>query len=251
MIVPSHFIPLAAPGMTALALKWMFDSKSPFYIRPRLSLDLITWGLRFMRAANAEHVARSAPVLRDLSLASRALYEQLADETKNDFGLVRRGLLMLCQTQHALDDEAGVATRARELGLAAEVVSATRAAELDPDVRMTMAGAIYFPLDCHLSPQRLMPTLTRLTRAAGVKFHWSTDVTHWRASAGHVDAVLTTRGEFAADEFVLASGSWSPRTIRSLGLKLPMQAGKPICLMMKTPHCRECIPMMSANRALI
>jgi len=26
MIVPSHFIPLAAPGMTKLALKWMFDA---------------------------------------------------------------------------------------------------------------------------------------------------------------------------------------------------------------------------------
>src|SRR6476619_1137554 len=68
MIVPSHFIPLAAPGMTSLALKWMFNAKSPFYVRPRLSAELIGWGLRFMRAANADHVARSAPHLRDLSL---------------------------------------------------------------------------------------------------------------------------------------------------------------------------------------
>ena len=236
MIVPSHFIPLAAPGMTSLAFKWMFNAKSPFYIRPRLSLDLITWGLRFMRAANADHVARSAPVLRDLSLASRALYEQLADETKNEIGLVRRGLLMLCKTQHALDDEAGVAMRARELGVAAEVVSAARAAELDPDVRMTMAGAIYFPLDCHLSPQRLMPTLLRLTRAAGVKFQWSTEITGWRTTAGHIDAVLTARGECAADEFVLAAGSWSPQTVRALGLTLPMQAGKGYSVTLPRPR---------------
>ena len=177
MIVPSHFIPLAAPGMTSLALKWMLNPKSPFYIRPRLSVDLLTWGLRFMRAANADHVARSAPLLRDLSLASRALYEQLADGTANDFGLVRRGLLMLCATQHALDEEAAVAQRARELGLGAEVVSAARAAELDPAVRMDIAGAIDFPLDCQLAPQRLMATLLRLSRAAGVKFEWSREVT--------------------------------------------------------------------------
>ena len=226
MIVPSHFIPLAAPGMTKLALKWMFDSKSPFYVRPRLSADLIAWGVRFMRAANADHVTRSAPLIRDLSLASRALYEQLADETSNDFGLVRRGLLMLCKTQHTLDDEARVAARARELGVPAEVVSAARAAALDPAVRMDIAGAIYFPLDCHLSPQRLMATLLRLSREAGVKFQWSSEVTGWRTTRNRIDAAVTTRGEIIADEFVLAGGSWSPAMVRGLGLRLPMQAGK-------------------------
>ncbi len=73
MIVPSHFIPLAAPGMTTLALKWMFNPKSPFYIRPRPSLDLLTWGLRFMRAANADHVAPSASFPSAARQASLAL----------------------------------------------------------------------------------------------------------------------------------------------------------------------------------
>ena len=76
MIVPSHFVPLAAPGMVALGLKWMWNPESPFYIRPRFSPELLRWGWRFMRAANAAHVARSAPLLRDLHLASRACYEE-------------------------------------------------------------------------------------------------------------------------------------------------------------------------------
>ena len=236
MIVPSHFIPLAAPGMTKLALKWMFDSKSPFYIRPRLSADLISWGLRFMRAANAVHVSRTAPLIRDLSLASRTLYEQLADQTKNDFGLVCRGLLMLCKTQHTLDDEAHVATRARELGVPAEVVSAARAAELDPDVRMAIAGAIYFPLDCHLSPQRLMGTLLGLCQSAGVNFQWSTEITGWRSTNARLNAAQTTRGEIVADEFILAGGSWSPAMVRGLGLKLPMQAGKGYSVTLTQPR---------------
>ncbi|MBP9873609.1 MAG: FAD-dependent oxidoreductase, partial [Haliscomenobacter sp.] len=43
MIVPSHFIPMAAPGVIAQGIRWMFDSKSPFYIKPRLDLDLAQW----------------------------------------------------------------------------------------------------------------------------------------------------------------------------------------------------------------
>ena len=35
MITPSHFVPLAAPGAIRLALKWMWNSESPFYMKPR------------------------------------------------------------------------------------------------------------------------------------------------------------------------------------------------------------------------
>ena len=59
MIVPSHFVPLAAPGMVKLGLKWMGNPASPFYIKPRLDADLLDWGLKFWRAANPEHVRRS------------------------------------------------------------------------------------------------------------------------------------------------------------------------------------------------
>src|SRR5438045_8638031 len=42
-ISPSHFIPLASPVIIRQGLKWMLSSSSPFYIQPRLNLDLIRW----------------------------------------------------------------------------------------------------------------------------------------------------------------------------------------------------------------
>src|SRR4051794_1560722 len=39
-VSPSHVIPLAAPGMVALGMKWMLSSRSPFYIKPRLDAEL-------------------------------------------------------------------------------------------------------------------------------------------------------------------------------------------------------------------
>src|SRR5258706_8700000 len=104
MIVPSHVVPLAAPGMVAMGLKMMLNPESPFYIRPRLSLELMSWAWKFYRACTPAHVGRAAPLLRDLSLASRACFEDLAGE--NDFGLVKKGLLMLCRREAALEEEA-------------------------------------------------------------------------------------------------------------------------------------------------
>ena len=56
MIVPSHIIPLAAPGMIAKGLRWMLSPTSPFYIRPRMSGRLIKWGSLFYKNSTAAHV---------------------------------------------------------------------------------------------------------------------------------------------------------------------------------------------------
>jgi len=61
MVVPSHFVPLAAPGMVALGLKWMWNPESPFHVQPRLDLSLIAWAWRFWLASTKAHVRRCAP----------------------------------------------------------------------------------------------------------------------------------------------------------------------------------------------
>src|SRR6201986_3442475 len=80
MIVPSHFVPLAAPGMVEQGIRWMFNSKSPFYVRPSLNPELFGWRLKFLKSANKQHLEHSAVPLRDLSLLSKQLYLDLAKQ---------------------------------------------------------------------------------------------------------------------------------------------------------------------------
>ena len=77
MIVPSHIIPLAAPGMISKGIRWMFNSKSPFYVKPRLNGDLLKWGLKFYAHANHRHVNEAIPVLKEISTLSKQLYRLL------------------------------------------------------------------------------------------------------------------------------------------------------------------------------
>ena len=238
MIVPSHFIPLAAPGMVKLGLKWMWNPASPFYIKPRLSLELFDWAWKFWRASTAEHVRRAAPLIRDLSFASRACFEELAALPGNDFGLVKKGLLMLCKSQHALDEESKMAAQAVALGIPAEVLDAKQTAALDPDVRMDIAGSIYFPKDCHLQPDRFLNGLQNQLTAASAQFIWNGEVIGWRVGRDrHVGAVRLRDGrEIEADEFILCGGSWSPSVVQGLGLKIPIQAGKGYSLTLPKPR---------------
>jgi D-amino-acid dehydrogenase len=236
MIVPSHFIPLAAPGMVKLGLKWMWNPESPFYIKPRFDGELLDWGIKFWRASNAEHVRRSAPLLRDLNFVSRALFEEFAAQTGNEIGLVTRGLLMLCKTQHGLDEEAKFAAHANQLGVPAEILDAKQTAKLDPGVTMDVAGAVYFPKDGHLSPEKYLAALQRQGEQAGVKFEWNAEVNRLVVRENNIATVRTSRGEFSADEIILCGGSWSPVIARDLGLKIPIQAGKGYSLTLTQPR---------------
>lgn len=79
-ISPSHFIPLATPGIVSQGLKWMMSSSSPFYIKPRLNIDLMRWGMTFWKKSNAKNVEDSAPHLNNLLQLSR---ERMNDLKKN------------------------------------------------------------------------------------------------------------------------------------------------------------------------
>lgn len=234
MIVPSHFIPLAAPGMVAMGLKWMWNPESPFYVKPRFSAALLSWGMKFWAASSRERVTAAAPVLRDLHMLSRECFSELA-ASGMDFGLVQKGLLMLCKTQHGLDEESKTAAMARPLGIPAEVLDPKQTAALDPHVTMDIAGAVYFPMDCHLQPERYLAALQAGLEKPGVECLWNTPINGWKMEGGKVRAAVTARGEIAADEFVLCGGVWSEQLARPLRLALPMQAGKGYTLTVARP----------------
>ncbi len=243
-ITPSHFIPLASPGMVAMGLRMMRNPESPFYIKPRLSWDLLAWSWRFWRACSAARVERAAPFLRDLNLASRACYDDFAKEWGNDFELVRGGLVNVFQTQAKLDHEIHVAEMAHKLGVQAEVLDAAGVRRLNPGLTVETIGGVYFPQDWHLTPPRFMKTILGKLESANCQFAWNADVTGFDVRGRRLHAVKTTTGDIAADEIVLAAGAWSAVVARTLGLSLPMQAGKGYSLTVPNPIERPTVPTL-------
>ena len=52
-VCPSHFIPLAVPGVVRSGLRWMLDASSPLYIKPNLNRDFLKWAWAFNKSANS------------------------------------------------------------------------------------------------------------------------------------------------------------------------------------------------------
>jgi D-amino-acid dehydrogenase len=61
IIVPSHSVPLASPGVISQGMKWMFSASSPFYIKPRMDPELLRWLWLFQRSCTKRHVEQATP----------------------------------------------------------------------------------------------------------------------------------------------------------------------------------------------
>jgi D-amino-acid dehydrogenase len=226
-VCPSHFIPLATPGIVKQGLRWMLNSTSPFYIQPRLNTDLIKWGWHFIRSANAKHVANSAIPLRDIALFSQVLYEQWNTLPGFQFAYEKKGLLEIFQTKEALHHAEQTAAAATAIGLSGtRVISKQELATLEPHIAIQSLGALWFPGDAHLYPAKLMEQLTHHLIANQVQLLSPVQVTGFETQQKQITGVHTNRGLFSADAVVLAAGSWSSELTQQLKLSIPLAAGR-------------------------
>ena len=225
-VSPSHFTPLASPGMVLKGLKWMMSSSSPFYIKPRLNADLARWSYSFWRNANAKTMNRNIPHLNNILQLSRELTSQIKDDLGNHFHMEEKGILMLYKEEKTEKHEIDLARRARELSIEALVYSAREIQDLEPDVEVNVKGGVLYPGDSHLNPGEFMKTLKEHLEKNNVVFRLDSTVTGFEKSAGSVKAVLVGDEKIDCDELVLATGSWLPLVSSQLGIKLLLQAGK-------------------------
>ena len=225
-LTPSHIIPLAAPGMISKGFRWMFNNSSPFYIKPRFDLDLVNWGMKFIKSCTSEHVQKSMKSILDINLLSKKLFIEMQQSNTFDFHLESKGLLMAYKTSLAEREEAKAASWAKDLGITVKQLSKEEILKIQPKVPMEVAGAFMYESDAHTTPELFMNNLKNHLMSRGVKFFLDTVVSSFQKKEKKIETLNTNKGIFKADEFVIATGAWTEGILKELGIKLSIQAGK-------------------------
>jgi D-amino-acid dehydrogenase len=235
LVVPSHSIPLAAPGVLAKGIRWMLNPESPFYIKPRLDRALLSWLWKFRAACKPRQMERSLAVIRDLSFLSLELFDQIAAIEGLEFCFEKKGMLSVFKTEKGLEEGRKEAQFLDEKGVEAKVVDKEGIRALEPDVEINAIGGVYFPQDGHLVPDRYVRGLAQHIQDLGVEVLTETEVTGFEKAGSRIEAIKTKDDVFSADQIVLAGGSWSPAVGADLGLRLPIQPAKGYSITYKRP----------------
>lgn len=225
-LTPSHFIPLAAPGIITQGLKWMLNSSSPLYIKPRLDFDFLKWALHFKKSATKANVEKSIPILKELNLKSQHLFEEMLASLDFNFHYEKKGVLMAYSEPKNEEEEHEIAKRAIKEGLDVTCLNKEELHKIQPVLSKNVIGAVHYKCDSHMTPNHFMITIKNWLKQNGVRFQTNQKVIDFTIKNNKIVSVKTQYINFEADEFVLASGSWTSTLASKLSLNIPIQGGK-------------------------
>ena len=217
--------PWAEPGIPLTALLWLFKPHSPLVLRPRFDPALWSWLVKFLGNCTARRYAINKSRQVRLASYSHACLVALRNETPIDYGATTRGTLYLYRSARELAH--GMHERAlwEQLGVRYRVLDADSCIAHEPalaTVRAKLAGGILFPDDESGDCRRFTAALAKAAVNLGVRIELQTTVQKLVRSDAHIESVVTDRGAFRADAYVLACGSYSPLLLKPLGIRLPV-----------------------------
>jgi D-amino-acid dehydrogenase len=232
-IVPSHIIPLAAPGVIPTAIKWMLDPpRSPFGLKVSLSPTYISWLIRFTAACSEANVTRAIPPFKALGLLSAKNFADLIAEEKFACSYQETGLLFLYKTESAFAGGRHEAELLHQHDMPAEILDRDALHKREPAALADIIGGVDFTGDSSLHPGEFLRLLKKRVREMGADLRENTPVAKIETSGGRITRVVTPSKEFEPALVVLAAGAWSPQVGRDLGLNLPIQPARGYSLTM-------------------
>src|SRR5690554_2309191 len=248
-ITPSHAAPLAAPGAVAKALRWMLTPDAPFYLRPRFDPALWGWMLRFAARCNRDCWRRAAEVrLSILSAARNALPEWI-----ERYGLACEydpaGVDYVFRTERDLTGFGAELALLDEIGVAYERIDGDAYVRSEPALLDGVVQVVRFPGDARLRPDRYVAELARAVRERGGRIVEQCEVSAIDSTG---DGVVATGGggRFRGRDLILATGAWSPRLARMLGLRVPVQPGKGYSITYSRPSLVPRRPLVLHERSV-
>lgn len=248
-ITPSHAPPLAAPGVVAQALRWMFTPDAPLYLKPRLDPALWHWLLRFAARCNPRDWRQSTQARAALLNDARA---RLADWVSR-YGLQcefeEEGLDYVFRDPRKFQQYVDESVLLKEFGIATQVFGGADYEREEPAMLPGVAGAIRFPGDARLRPDRYVAELARVVRERGGLIEEQCRVDRLEPTPDGV-RLATSRGERKGGDAVIALGAWTPAFARRLGIRAPIQPGKGYSITYSRPARVPRHPMVLKDRSV-
>lgn len=226
----SHAEPWAGPGTLRQVLAWLGREESPLLWRLRLDAEQWRWGLQFLAQCTQRRADANTRALIRLGLHSRAMLQTLRAEVPLDYDQLVRGILRIYTSARDLEHASAFNDLYAALGCRRETKTAAECLAVEPALResaVPIVGGLFAPDDESGDACKFTQRLAAHCVARGVTFRFDATVAALRAEGDRIDAVVLTNGEsLRADAFVISAGSYAPRLLRPLGLRVPIYPAK-------------------------
>ena len=183
--------------------------------------SFLPWLVRYFLASSPERALHSA--MAELPLIQRSLVEHEALIAEADVPelLRRTGWIKLYRSDATLAEAVKELERARQYGVAGDILGASAIAAREPNLTGDFAGAVHFPDPGFVpDPGGLTKAYAALFGRKGGRFLVGDARTLEQSGARW--RVATQKGSITAREVVVAMGPWSDQIFAPLGYSIPL-----------------------------
>jgi D-amino-acid dehydrogenase len=224
-ITPSLSMPVPAPGMVGTSLRWMLRSDSPLYIKPTLDPRRVSWLVRLLRNCNERRYGDGLAATVRLNAETFSLFDEL-EADGIEFEMHRAGLLFCfleaVNSTHVLTD----IDRAAELGYQPLLLGPDEVREMEPEITPDVKAGIYLEQERQVRPESLVTGYVKRLLDEGADIRVASQIRGFEYSKGRIVGARNGDGVIEGDEFVIAAGAHSGRLARTIGCRVPIEAGK-------------------------
>jgi D-amino-acid dehydrogenase len=225
LVAPGHAYAWASPRAPKILLKSLFDRRQALRFRPSLDPDLWIWSWRFLRNCTMQRARQNTARKARLCRYSQSRLHVIADETRIEFHRVTGGLLYLYRDAATFERGRGAMRILADEGIELRVLDADQAVAIDQALRgfrANIAGAIFAPTDESGDARLFTQALARLDASRGIDYRFGVEVLGFETEGVKVLSLITSKGRFEGDFFVLCAGVFAPRLGRMLGASIPV-----------------------------
>ena len=222
-VSPGYSSPWAAPGIPQKALKWLFMEHAPLIVRPTIDPATVRWMLSMLRNCTRARYTRNKGRMVRIAEYSRDCLIALRAETGIQYDQRTQGTLEVFRKQQQIDNIGKDVEVLKAGGVPFEILDAAGCAKAEPGIDSSkIVGGLRLPNDETGDCYKFTTSLAERAEALGVKFIYNVDIRHLRHGGQRVTAVETDQGDYEADIFIGALGSYTPKLVKPLGLDLPV-----------------------------
>jgi len=225
MIAPGHSFVWSSPAAPMILLKSLALKDQA--LRFKLSADprLYGWSWLFLMECTSDKARRNTLLKHRLAAYSQAVLKEVVAEEAIDYDRNDRGIVYFYRSQQALDKGVERMKLLESDGQAIELLDREGMIALDPSLASAkdrIAGGIYCPTDETGDSARFTRALAAKVVERGGAIHTGATITGLDTAGDDLAQVVTDKGLFKGDAYVLALGAHSPILARKIGIRLPI-----------------------------
>ncbi len=225
MIAPGHSFVWSSPAAPKILLKSLFLKNQS--LRFRLSADphLYGWSLRFLKECTAEKARLNTLRKHRLATHSQSVLQDVVAREGISYDRTTSGIIYFHRNKAALDNGIRNMRLLESDGQEIRVIDADEVVRREPALfgsRKLIAGGILCPTDETGSSSKFTKALADIVRSRGGRILTGTRIVKLERDGNRIARVVTDKGDFSADNYVLSLGSESPLLARRVGLSLPI-----------------------------